>query len=245
MDYPFCANEPQFVYHKHHDIDEQAARLTGYEQTYQQLSRGRFEGSFLSREIDEDMGLFFETTNQVLFQSGVVPNGYYAIGLLMSSNNPLIFNTDSFAPGSAFLVPPNSELQGTSEAGMHICVIHISSALLNKFCDQEYMKPVGQESDFLSFRLVKNNKQTRAIYALINDFLDGVDDGSLSLANDNQRITFKNALATAVEWVSVGKDGLRSEGRRGGKGGGGGGGGGGVLVVWVFMRSNRCGTKNA
>ncbi len=205
MNYPVCANQPNFIHLRHRDIDEQAARLTGYEQQYQQLSRGRFKGSFLSCEVDHELGLYFESTNQVLYQSGVVPDGYYAIGLLMASNEPLVFNAESLPAGSAFLEPPNSGFEGTTTRGMNICVIHIAVDLLGKFCDQEYLQSPGLEPGYLPHKIIKDKKHTAAIYALVNDFLQGAKEGSLRLDCKKQRSIFKNALATAIEWVFIGR----------------------------------------
>ena len=205
MNYPICANNTQFVFNKHDDIDEQAARLTGYDQRYQQLSSGHFKGSFLTCELDDDLGLYFESTNQVLYQSGVVPEGYYAVGLLLKSNTPLIFNSESFPAGSAFLESPGSQFEGTTTKGMNICVIHISIELLNKFCEERSLQTLKTGKELLPYKIVRDARHTSSIFALVNDFLHGAEDGSLRLEIDNQRMTLKNALATAIEWVFIGK----------------------------------------
>lgn len=63
-----------------HDIDEQAALLTGWNQTYAQTSSGRFEGSILEVALD-GVRLFAEETSNALYQTGALPNDLYAVGV--------------------------------------------------------------------------------------------------------------------------------------------------------------------
>lgn len=63
-----------------HDIDEQAALLRGWNQTYEQISTGPFEGSFLEVEL-QGVLLFREITSNALHQTGALPAGTIAIGV--------------------------------------------------------------------------------------------------------------------------------------------------------------------
>lgn len=65
-----------------HDFDEQAALLTGWNQRYNQLSSGAFEGAIADLWCD-DLHLFMETTSQTLFQSGKLDDDMLAIGIPM------------------------------------------------------------------------------------------------------------------------------------------------------------------
>ena len=196
-------NTPPFVYLEHNDIDEQAARLTGYDQQYQQLSRGHFNGSFLTCEIDNDLALYFEYTNQSLNQVAVVPNGYFAIGLLLESPGPTIFNSQVFHKGSAFIMQQNGTLEATTAEGMKICVVHINTELMSKFCSEQFFSTCNDTPADLSGNIVKSDKNTSTLYALICDFLQGAEEGTLCLTQKNQLVTFKNALMTAIEWAFV------------------------------------------
>lgn len=196
-------NTPPFVYLEHNDIDEQAARLTGYEQQYQQLSRGHFNGSFLTCEIDNDLALYFEYTNQTLDQIAVVPNGYFAIGLLLESPGPTIFNSHVFNKGSAFIMQQNAILEATTAEGMKICVVHINTELMSKFCNEQFSGTCNDKLVDLSGSMIKSDKNTSTLYALICDFLQGAGEGNLCLTQKNQLVTFKNALITAIEWAFV------------------------------------------
>ena len=196
-------NTLPFVYLEHNDIDEQAARLTGYDQQYQQLSRGHFNGSFLTCEIDDDLALYFEYTNQSLNQIAVVPDGYFAIGLLLESPRPTIFNSQVFHEGSAFIMQQNGTLEATTAVDMKICVVHINTALMSKFCSEQFSGTCNDKPGNLSGSIVKSDKNTSTLCALICDFLQGAEQGTLCLTQKNQLLTFKNALMTAIEWAFV------------------------------------------
>lgn len=62
------------------DIDEQAALLRGWNQTYDQISAGAFSGSFLEAQID-GVQLFREVTSNSLHQTGALPAGTIAVGV--------------------------------------------------------------------------------------------------------------------------------------------------------------------
>lgn len=63
-----------------HDIDEQAALLRGWNQTYDQISAGPFNGSFLEAKLDR-VQLFREVTSNSLHQTGALAPGTVAVGV--------------------------------------------------------------------------------------------------------------------------------------------------------------------
>lgn len=62
------------------DIDEQASLLSGWSQTYDQMSAGSFNGSLLEADIDR-VRLFREITSNSLHQTGFLPAGTIAVGV--------------------------------------------------------------------------------------------------------------------------------------------------------------------
>jgi AraC family ethanolamine operon transcriptional activator len=62
------------------DIDEQAALLRGWNQTYDQMSAGSFQGAFLEAKLDR-VQLFREVTSNALYQTGVLSAGTVAVGV--------------------------------------------------------------------------------------------------------------------------------------------------------------------
>lgn len=63
-----------------HDVDEQAALLRGWNQSYAQLSAGVFNGS-ISETSFSGIHLFVEQTDNELFQTGVLPSNLCAVGV--------------------------------------------------------------------------------------------------------------------------------------------------------------------
>lgn len=112
------------------DIDEQAALLTGWNQSYTQLSAGAFEGRIAEAWLD-GVHLFVEGTSRRLHQRGALPGDRLALGLpLAPVVGPAVFCgasdwagdphtgrfcTFSGAQGFEFFTP-----EGLQMAGMEI-----------------------------------------------------------------------------------------------------------------------------
>lgn len=63
-----------------HDVDQQSALLKGWNQTYDQMSSGRFSGSFQEADLD-GLYLFREVTSVALYQSGCLQDDLLAVGI--------------------------------------------------------------------------------------------------------------------------------------------------------------------
>ena len=198
MDYPICAKKPSIRKIHHRDIDEQAARLTGYDQSYQQISRGPFSGTFTTCDIDPELSLFFEKTNQVVYQNATVPRGYYAIGLLMNTDRTLTLNCEPFPKGAAFILPPGAEMEGISSPDMKICIIHVSCDLLKRELQHQYRELNLFNPDRIPYMLVNNVTETWPLYSLLEDFLTGAEKVHLSLEGANQLEALKNTLLETI-----------------------------------------------
>jgi AraC family ethanolamine operon transcriptional activator len=66
------------------DVDEQAVSLAGWDQEYQQLSPGAYEGAVLSCTM-KGMDFFVEESNQLMHQSGSPPAGRVVLALPLAS----------------------------------------------------------------------------------------------------------------------------------------------------------------
>jgi AraC family transcriptional regulator, ethanolamine operon transcriptional activator len=62
------------------DVDQQAALLRGWNQSYAQMSAGKFFGAVTEVQL-QDSRLFTEFTGQSLFQNGLLPSDLIAVGL--------------------------------------------------------------------------------------------------------------------------------------------------------------------
>ena len=205
MNYPICAKQPLIKKLYHRDIDEQAARLTGYGQSYQQISKGSFSGTFTSCDLDPELSLFFESTNQVLYQNAMVPRQYYAIGLLMKTDRTLVLNCEPFPKGAAFILPPGSEMEGISSPDMKICIIHVSCDLLTRALQHQFQEQNLFNPEYIPYMLVKNEKETWPLYSLLEDFQTGAENVHVSLESANQLAALKNTLVETICSVFITK----------------------------------------
>jgi AraC family ethanolamine operon transcriptional activator len=72
------------------DVDQQATLLRGWNQSYAQISAGRFSGSVTEVQLN-DGRIFSEFTGQTLLQSGVLPSDLVAVGLPTQMRGPAVF----------------------------------------------------------------------------------------------------------------------------------------------------------
>jgi AraC family ethanolamine operon transcriptional activator len=72
------------------DIDEQASLLRGWNQTYDQISAGSFEGTFWEINLDRTQ-LFREVTSNALYQTGALAGGTVAVGIPLSLRGDAAF----------------------------------------------------------------------------------------------------------------------------------------------------------
>jgi AraC family ethanolamine operon transcriptional activator len=72
------------------DADEQAAALTGWNQSYLQLSRGAFGGEVRQLEF-AGVRLFVESLRESVYQTGQIREGALALGLPLQVDGPSVF----------------------------------------------------------------------------------------------------------------------------------------------------------
>ncbi|MDI9849651.1 helix-turn-helix domain-containing protein [Rhodoblastus sp. 17X3] len=72
------------------DVEQQATLLRGWNQTYSQMSAGKFSGTVTEIGLGESR-IFSEYTGQTLLQSGELPSSLIAIGLPLRMQGPAVF----------------------------------------------------------------------------------------------------------------------------------------------------------
>ena len=123
------------------DVDAQAAYLHGYDQQYQQLSGGPFEGCFRSFHLGDDLGIHFEMANRALAQSASTPPGRFAVCLMAAASPPCTLNATMFTEDHVALCPENRVLEGKTAAGVNLCCMDIATELL---VDEEGCRGLAQ-----------------------------------------------------------------------------------------------------
>jgi AraC family transcriptional regulator, ethanolamine operon transcriptional activator len=111
------------------DIDAQAARYQGYDQRYQQLSRGPFEGRFSTFELGADLVIHLEMTNRELAASAATPAGRFGACFLADASPPCALNASEFSLGHVVLSPERRCVEGHMAEGVRIYCMDVASEL--------------------------------------------------------------------------------------------------------------------
>jgi AraC family ethanolamine operon transcriptional activator len=91
------------------DADEQAANLGRWDQTYEQLTAGRFEGRLTEVWLDQ-LQVFRETTTQSVYQAGHAWHGSHTFGIPVAMSGPATFHGRAMEPNSLLTLRADGEL---------------------------------------------------------------------------------------------------------------------------------------
>jgi AraC family transcriptional regulator, ethanolamine operon transcriptional activator len=116
-----------------HDIDAQAAQYAGYDQQYQQLSHGRFEGKFRNFRLGDDLIIGLESANRELACSAATPAGRYGACFLAKPSPPCTLNGLDFSQDSVALTPQGKTLEGRTPEGLRVYCLDISATLFPEY----------------------------------------------------------------------------------------------------------------
>lgn len=111
------------------DVDEQAALLRGWNQTYNQMSPGAFSGSFLEADLGA-LQLFREVTSNSLHQTGQLPDGTLALGIPIGMKGNATFCGTACDGAQLHIFSGPSGFEFYSPEGLDIVGIVLPEALL-------------------------------------------------------------------------------------------------------------------
>jgi AraC family ethanolamine operon transcriptional activator len=140
-------------YESFSDIDEQAARLIGHDQRYQQLGKGRFRGQFVTRHLTEHVSIFMERCNLRLLQQGGVPSGSVSLHFLLSASPSCVMNGRRFSEDSVIFLPGGASWDHIASADMRICVISFPADVLAEVVPTEQLADIFVNDRVLGDRL--------------------------------------------------------------------------------------------
>jgi AraC family transcriptional regulator, ethanolamine operon transcriptional activator len=112
------------------DIDEQAALLDGWNQTYNQLSGGAFSGELCEAALGH-VYVFREKTNQSLHQVGALPDGLVAIGIPLSIPGSAKFCGQSCDGRQAHIFSGSNGFEYQTPTGLDMAGLVIPVAILH------------------------------------------------------------------------------------------------------------------
>lgn len=110
------------------DIDAQAAQYHGYDQQYQQLSPGRFEGRLRSYVLGA-LIINLEMANRELAAIAATPAGRFGACFLADSSPPCALNATEFCQEHVVLSPAKRCVEGRMAEGVRIYCMDISEEL--------------------------------------------------------------------------------------------------------------------
>jgi AraC family ethanolamine operon transcriptional activator len=127
-------NAAAYSYRKYHteDADEHANNLKDWDQSYDQLSAGRFEGSLVDVWFN-DIQIFRETTNQSLIQTGSCWSGSLTFGVPLSMEGTGTFCDQPLPQGAIMSFDGDSEFTLRTPKKLDIVGIAIRQTQLNNF----------------------------------------------------------------------------------------------------------------
>ncbi len=129
------------------DIDAQAAQYQGYDQQYQQLSPGPFEGHLRSFDLGGDLTINFEVANREIAAMAATPRGRIGACFLADQSPDCALNGTEFSRGHVVLSPEAVCVEGRMSAGVHMFCMDISATLLP---DCEDRKTIGVRENLLA-----------------------------------------------------------------------------------------------
>lgn len=139
-------------YMQFHNIDQQAACLTDYDQKYQQISRGKYRGQFRTVLLDDEVGLYFETFNQTLDQWGATPPDRYGFIFFMDPTNFGHLGGNEFCGEDILFLPPGHSFDFRAPPQTSFCVVsidHFAFELVLQGCfeaEKKMAKAYGETS---------------------------------------------------------------------------------------------------
>ena len=107
------------------DFDQQAEQLVGHDQTYMQLTRGKFRGRFLSAILGGDVAIHMEYCNQALEQHVSGPPDFLTFGVLLSDKEVFSINGSAITFDDVFVVPTTGDLHVISPLNGAIMAIAV------------------------------------------------------------------------------------------------------------------------
>jgi AraC family transcriptional regulator, ethanolamine operon transcriptional activator len=198
------------------DADEHAEALGAWDQRYEQLTPGRFAGHVTETWID-DVQVFRERTNQMVFQSGRAWPGACIVGLIVASGGDAAFRDHSLPARSGFAFGAPGEFSLRAPRDFDVIGIAVPATLLR---DDPEECAVGAEPAIVP-AVLSDSAALRRLGTFALAFLDAVDDGATAVFDRPEaRRALVSSLLVGVDDVFARADGVvggRSSGRSSGQ----------------------------
>lgn len=142
--------EAKFNYLITEDIDQLSSITQGWNQSYKQLSLGKFEGKIIEA-VFNDLQIFQESVNQTVYEIGFSPSETLSICIPYTQNEGWLCG-ENFTQENILLLRHDEEMKLRLPAGDYF-VLNINNLLLQNYADQVeklFINPLWQYKHCLS-----------------------------------------------------------------------------------------------
>lgn len=182
------------------DADEHAEALAAWDQRYEQLTRGRFAGHVTETWVD-DVQVFRERTNQMVFQSGRAWPGACILGIIVGSGGDAVFHDHSLPAGTGFAFGAPGDFSLRAPRDFDVIGIAVPAALLRDDPDDraDSLVPAVLPA------VLSDSVALRRLGTLALAFLDAVEGGATAVFDRPEvRRALVSSLLVGVDAVFAG-----------------------------------------
>ncbi len=198
-EYPFCEIDLGFGGKQHADLDRHAKDLDAFEQTYHQISAGRYTG--LTRKLDLGAGcsILIEFFNQTLDQWGCTVPGKFCVIFFFNESGHSKLGGREFDSSTIILCPPNGDYDLRSATGSAFCALafptrYVADALKVEFPEASPLQTTG-----LPTTLVDKPVTVKVLRQIVNQVL-----ATVALPPGEEREQLLTAFRLSLATISVG-----------------------------------------
>ena len=191
---PGFAEKPTFRYSKvlTRDADEQAENLTDWDQTYDQLTPGKFSGSLTDIWFD-DIQLFREITNQSVHEAGSSWSGSRTFGVPLAMDGAACFRGRPMSEDMMLTLGGDEELDFRTSQSMDLVGIAVADGVFSRFW-QNVESPASDGHMQGRFLIRGRAAQMAELREFLRAVFDVLEDSPEVLAEAVTRKSLQNAI---------------------------------------------------
>lgn len=192
------------------DIDEQAALLRGWNQSYDQISAGPFEGALIDIQLD-GVQLFREVTSNALHQTGALKAGTVAVGVPLALRGNATFCGRLCDGTQLHVFSGNEAFEFLSPRGLDIAGFVVDERDLRRVLTADEQETVLPSLSRPHLRTVSPDAPMR-LRQLFSDACDvlahapAIADDAVRFSAMSRDMTAGLASALAHEWTDGGDE---------------------------------------
>lgn len=186
----------QVVTHESQDVDDQAKALAGWEQAYEQLGCGRFQGSAWQL-VMRDGVLLRETTNRQLREQVVPPPGHVVLALPLAVEPGSVFAGRPLERECLMVLSGSAQHDIISAGELDLIGLSVDRALLQATLPQAKLEWLDRKAQERNIELPPPTAQ--AIRAMLLAVCDSAEQGLSQLQqSEDEQALLSSTMTQAV-----------------------------------------------